>query len=172
MSPKILVAYATVYGSTEEVAQAIAEDLRQAGAEVELQAAAKVASLEGYQAVVLGAPLYMFRWHKAALRFLTHFHGALAGLPIAIFALGPFHNKPDELQGAQEQLDKALLKFPWLAPAAKEVFVGKFDPALLRFPYNLIGPLKQMPASDERDWGTIHAWVAGLGQLLHRTQPA
>ncbi|HEX6383591.1 MAG TPA: flavodoxin domain-containing protein [Anaerolineae bacterium] len=56
MSASILVAYATRYGSTQEVAQVVAAMLREGGLEVEIQPMRKVRSLEGYRAVVLGAP--------------------------------------------------------------------------------------------------------------------
>ena len=166
MNTSILVAYATSYGSTQEVAQSVAETLRGCGLEVDVQPAKKVKSLSGYQAVVLGAPLYMFHWHADARNFLGRQRATLASLPTAIFALGPFHNKAEELQSAREQLDKELAKFPWLKPAAIEVFVGKFDPAKLRFPYNLMPPLKKMPASDERDWAAIRAWAAIVADML------
>jgi menaquinone-dependent protoporphyrinogen oxidase len=165
MSPSsILVAYVTTYGSTQEVAQSVAETLRGFGLEVEVQLASKVKDLAGYRAVVLGAPLYMFRWHPDARHFLTRHRAVLASLPPAIFALGPFHNQEEELRSAREQLDKELAKFPWLKPLEIEVFVGKFDPNKLRFPYSLIGPLKKMPASDERDWSAIEAWANRIAE--------
>ncbi len=67
MSASILVAYATRYGSTEEVAEAVAATLRERGLAVDIQPLQQVPTLEGYRAVVLGAPLYMFHWHKDAL---------------------------------------------------------------------------------------------------------
>ncbi len=166
MTSSILVAYATSYGSTQEVAQSVAEMLRGRGLEIEVQPAKKVKALTGYRAVVLGAPLYMFRWHPDALHFLARHRAVLAWLPTAIFALGPFHNKEDELRSAREQLDKELAKFPWLKPAAIEVFAGRFDPDKLRFPYSLIGPLKKMPASDERDWEAIRTWAREIAEVL------
>jgi menaquinone-dependent protoporphyrinogen oxidase len=166
MSNTILVGFATKYGSTQEVAESIAETLRKEGVKVDLQPLRKVKSLDGYQGVVLGAPLYMFRWHSDAHHFLSQHRKALAAVPVAVFALGPFHNKPEELQSARTQLDKELGKHPWLAPVAIEMFVGKFDPNALRFPYSLIGPLKKMPASDERDWVAIRAWASSLTSLL------
>jgi menaquinone-dependent protoporphyrinogen oxidase len=162
MTGKVLVAFATSYGSTQEVAEAAAQVLRDAGLEVEVQAARKVRTLEGFQAVVLGAPLYMFRWHNDARRFLAQQRKALTGVPLAIFALGPFHNNEEELKSARGQLDKELAKFPWLAPAAVEVFPGKFDPHKLRFPFNLLPAMKNIPASDERDWEAIRSWVGSV----------
>src|SRR5215469_569468 len=71
MSASILVAYATRYGSTQEVAEAIAATLRERGLAVDIQPMRDVRSLDQYRAVVLGAPLYMFHWHKDAIHFLV-----------------------------------------------------------------------------------------------------
>ncbi len=166
MTSSLLLAYATSYGSTQEVAQSVAETLRNAGFSVDLQPAKQVRSVSGYAGVILGAPLYMFRWHANAKRFLSRHQKALVNLPVAIFALGPFHNKEDELSSAREQLDKELAKYAWLKPAAIQVFPGKFDPARLRFPYSLIPALKNMPPSDERDWPAIQDWALNVGSSL------
>jgi menaquinone-dependent protoporphyrinogen oxidase len=162
MSASILVAYATKAGSTQEVAGVVAAALREGGSTVDCQPAKDVRSLDGYSAVVLGAPLYMFRWHKDAKSFLSRHRQALMVRPVAVFAMGPLHNEAKDWQDVRAQLDKELLKFPWLAPVAAEVFGGKHDPAKLSFPYNLIPALKQMPATDIRDWTAIRAWALGL----------
>lgn len=162
MSASVLVSYATRYGSTQEVAEAIATTLREEGLTVTCQPARQTRAVEGYDAIVLGAPLYMFRWHKDAKKFLSHYQQAITTRPTAIFALGPFHEDAKEFQGAREQLDKELLKFTWFSPVAIEIFGGKFDPTALRFPYNLLPALKQIPATDIRDWTAIRAWADGL----------
>jgi menaquinone-dependent protoporphyrinogen oxidase len=166
MTQSILLAYATSSGSTLEVAQAIAETLRSSGLEIDLQLAKQVKTLSGYSAVVLGAPLYMFHWHADAKKFLARHRAVLAELPTAIFALGPFHNKEDELTSARESLNKDLANYAWLKPGSITVFPGKFDPASLRFPYNLIPALKNMPASDERDWEAIRAWAIEIAEVI------
>lgn len=117
--------------------------------------------------MVLGAPLYMFHWHKDALGFLSRHRTALAQKPVAIFALGPIHNEEKEFQDARAQLDKELVKFPWLMPVAIEIIGGKFEPAKFRFPHNLIPALKNMPASDIRDWTAIRTWASNLATKLH-----
>lgn len=166
MAASILVGYATRSGSTQEVAETVAGTLRDAGLAVACQPLSKVKTLEGYSAVVLGAPLYMFRWHKDAKHFLSRHRQALMARPVAVFALGPFHEDAKEFEDARGQLDKELLKFPWFSPVAIEIFGGKFDPEHLRFPMNLIPALKRMPASDVRDWTAIRAWASGLVPLL------
>ena len=166
MSSSILVGYATKYGSTQEVAEAVAAALREGGQAVDCQPAKNVRSLDGYGAVVLGAPLYMFHWHKDAKRFLSRHQQVLMVRPVAVFAMGPLKDEAKDWQDVRAQLDKELLKFPWLTPVAAEVFGGKHDPAKLTFPHNLIPALKQMPATDIRDWAAIRAWAVGLTAKL------
>jgi menaquinone-dependent protoporphyrinogen oxidase len=170
MSASVLVAYATRYGSTREVAEAVAATLRERGLAVNIQPARDALTLDGYGAVVLGAPLFMFRWHKDAHRFLSRHRDALKERPVAIFALGPFHDEEKELLDARAQLDKALAQYPWLTPVALEIFGGKFDPAKLGFPWTLLPALRKMPASDARDWTAIGAWVSDFvdSSLEHR----
>jgi menaquinone-dependent protoporphyrinogen oxidase len=161
MPDSVLVAYATTYGSTREVAEAVAATLRERGLEVALQPMRDVRTLAGYSAVVLGAPLYMFHWHKDARRFLARHRQALAGLPVAIFALGPVSaGDEQEWQSAREQLDKELAKFPWLQPIAVEILGGKLEPTTVRFPASLF--MRHIPASDLRDWTAIRAWASNL----------
>jgi menaquinone-dependent protoporphyrinogen oxidase len=166
MSSLVLVGYATRYGSTQEVAEAVAATLRECGLEVDIQPMRKVSTLAGYTAVVLGAPLFMFRWHKDALRFLSRHREALKERPVAVFALGPTHEPYDEKewQDSHAQLDKELAKFPWFKPAALVMFGGKYDPALLRFPLKMLAGKE--PASDLRDWAAIRAWAADLKPIL------
>ncbi|HMN28643.1 MAG TPA: flavodoxin domain-containing protein, partial [Caldilineaceae bacterium] len=152
-----------------EVAEAVAQTLREGGLVVELQPMRAVRTLTGYGAVVLGAPLYMFHWHKDARNFLAQHHESLIDRPVAVFALGPFHDEEKEWQEVRTQLDKELARFPWLAPVAITVFGGKFDPAQLRFPFNLLPALKRMPASDIRDWTAIRAWASGLAEQFQAT---
>ena len=176
MSASVLVAYATRYGSTREVAEAVAATLRERGLDVDIQPVREVRTLEGYRAVVLGAAFYYGAWHKDADRFLLRHRAALVKRPLAVFALGPILSPPDEneWQESRRQLEKQLAKSPWLAPIALEMFGGKYDPAKLRFTDRLVAslpasPLKQMPASDVRDWATIRAWASSLAAKL---QPA
>lgn len=166
MSTSLLVGYATRHGSTQEVAEVVAATLREGGLAVDLRLLREVRSLEGYSAVVIGAPLFMFRWHKDAKRFLSRHREALLERPLAIFALGPVHDPHDEeeWQNSWSQLDEELAKFPWLKPAAIEMFGGKYDPQKLRFPINVLAG--DAPATDIRDWDAIRAWAADLEPIL------
>jgi menaquinone-dependent protoporphyrinogen oxidase len=172
MPASILVAYATRYGSTQEVAEAIGSVLRGLELEVDVQPIGNVATPAGYAAVVLGAPLYMAHWHKDALRFLTRHEETLMQKPVAVFALGPVSEEEKEWRDAREQLNQELAKFPKFAPMSVRVFGGKYDLAKLRFPWNLIPAMKKLPASDVRDWEAITAWAIELAAKLESADNA
>lgn len=172
MADSVLVAYATRSGSTREVAEAVAATLRERGLAVDVQPLKVVSTLEGYRAVVVGAPLIMGSWHKDARRFLSRHRETLKECPAAVFALGPVHDDEKEWQGALRQLDKALAKFPWLTPVANEVFGGKFDLALLGFPWSFLPALKKIPSSDIRDWTAIRAWANSLAEKFQHGSPS
>lgn len=166
MSSAVLVGYGSRYGSTQEVAEAVAETLREEGLAADVRPLREVRSLDAYDAVVLGAPLFMFRWHKDALAFLARHQRVLLERPVAVFALGPTHDpyEEKEWQDSRSQLDKELSKFPWFRPVVLEMFGGKYDPAYLRFPLNLMAG--KAPASDLRDWAAIRAWARTLPHSL------
>jgi menaquinone-dependent protoporphyrinogen oxidase len=173
MSASILVTYATRYGSTQEVAEAVAVILRDGDLEVDVQPIRNVQTLDMYDMVVLGAPLYIGRWHKDAHRFLSQYRKALTQQHVAIFALGPLHNDDEQWRVVRSQLDKELAKYPWLSPVAVEIFGGKYEPAQLRFPDNLIAnssvsPLYNIPATDLRNWAVIRTWA---GELAPKLEP-
>jgi menaquinone-dependent protoporphyrinogen oxidase len=162
MNSKVLVAYASKYGSTREVAEVIAQTLAGCGLEVDLRPLREVRTVDEYSAVVMGAPLYMFRWHKDAHRFLARHRDALARLPAAVFALGPWNDKPEEWQEVRSELDKELAKHPGFSPIAIKVVGGRFDPARLTLPWSLVPALRNMPPSDIRDWDAIRSWAREL----------
>jgi menaquinone-dependent protoporphyrinogen oxidase len=158
----ILIAYASRYGSTQEVAESIATTLRGAGFEVDIQATQDVKQLEAYDAVLLGAALYNGKWHPGAHQFLADHQPALGRRPVAIFTLGPLSSSDAAKQNSRRQLDRALAKHAWLKPVAVEVFAGKFDPKKPG-----IGFFERlMPASDHRDWDAIRAWANTLSAQL------
>ena len=59
MCNQILVAYATKYGATAEIAEKIGQVLRQAGLRTDVLPANRVGNLTSYKAVVLGSAVYI-----------------------------------------------------------------------------------------------------------------
>jgi menaquinone-dependent protoporphyrinogen oxidase len=166
MTKPLLVAYATKHESTHEVAEAIAGRLQVLGHRGEVRAARDVETLSGYDGVVLGGALYAGHWHRDARRFLKRHRDELAGLPLAVFAMGPLSLEAEDVASSRKQLDRALAKEPSLEPIAVAIFGGAVDPAKMRFPFT------HMDASDARDWDAIRYWTDDLAAALATPAPA
>ena len=168
----ILVTYSTKYGSTKEVAEAVAAAMQEAGALVETRPMRDVPSLDAYDGLVLGTALYMGSMHADARRFLSTHRAALAARPAALFILGPVQKIEKDWDGARQQLKKQLAKYPWFTPVSAEILGGAFDPKKLGFPLTLIPALRKMPPNDCRDWQAIGAWAREQIALLQPARPA
>jgi menaquinone-dependent protoporphyrinogen oxidase len=160
MPADVLIVYASKRGSTEQVARKIGEALRGQGLSTKIGTTDEFRDLEGFRAVVLGGSLYFGRWHRDARGFLRRHHTALSSLPLAVFALGPGKNTPDDFEASRKQLDAALEKATGIEPRAVAVFGGAVDPEKLHFPLN------RMPKTDIRDWEQIHSWALALPAAL------
>ena len=164
-APNVLVAYASKRGSTREVAEAVAATLRDHGLQVDIRPAAEVADVTEYDAVVLGAAIYMGRLHRDARKLLKRQRDALSTRPFAVFAMGPRTLSEEDVAETRGQLEKGLDRAS-VVPDMTAIFGGVFDPARLSFPLN------RMEASDARDWPAIHAWAAQVAAEIGRKAAA
>jgi menaquinone-dependent protoporphyrinogen oxidase len=169
---KVLVAYASKRGSTEEIAAAVAETLRDSGLEVECAESGDVDDLAPYDAVVLGSAVYVKRWRGEAKRFLRKHGKALAEMPVWVFSSGPVGD-PDEPQ------DASWLEPPRIVKSVEKLGVREHVVFGGRVPTDPRGPIeKAMVAGtppefrDRRDWGEIRAWATGIASQLHAGAPA
>src|SRR4030042_3138141 len=83
---RILVTYATMAGSTAEVAQTVGEEIAKSGYKVDIIPLNEIKSFEAYDGVVVGAPMIM-GWHRAALGFLKKHRDAFQHIPLAVFVM-------------------------------------------------------------------------------------
>ncbi len=149
---QMLVVHASRHGSTTEVAARIAEHLRQAGHQVDLQDAGRVTTpANGYQLIIVGGAIYSGHWHTGAHRFLKRHRRDFAGVPVAVFGMGPRTDETESWIRSRAQLDRALAKRDWLRPVAVTVF-GGVDPK----------PRRDQPRRDLRDWAAIDSWTDEL----------
>ncbi|MEC3918671.1 flavodoxin domain-containing protein [Nocardia sp. CDC160] len=169
MRGTILVAYASRYGSTREVAERIADTLRECGYEVDCRDMREVRSIDDYRTVVLGAPFYYGRWPRTARHFLSRFGPGLAHRDVAVFATG--HIAADKSADTRTQLDILLERNDWLRPFSSEIFGGRWDPAVLRGPQRMMlwfpaSPLRALPPADLRDWPAIEKWARSVAESV------
>jgi menaquinone-dependent protoporphyrinogen oxidase len=153
---RVLIAYASKYGSVEEVARYVAAVLRDRGAGCAVMPAAEVDEAASYDLVVLGTGLYMGRMHRDARRFLTRHHKTLEDVPFAVFAMGPLSSEPAEKEKVQPHVQRTLARYAELEPSPVAIFGGVIDPEKLSFPFS------HMPAGDHRDWNEIRDFALAL----------
>ena len=84
----VLVAYASKHGATEEIAEVIADQLRQDGHPVDCMPVGEVDSLDPYEAIVVGSAVYMKRWRPEAKHFLKRSGAVLVSRPFWVFSSG------------------------------------------------------------------------------------
>lgn len=167
MSTKVLVAYATKYGATGEIAEKIGEVLAGLGLDVDVLPVRQVQSLEAYQAVVLGSAVYVGAWRKEAKKFLLENKEALARRKVWFFSSGPTEaGDPRDLldgwafpQGLQETADQ-------IKPVDVAVFGGAMFPEKLnRLERWMIQKVKAS-SGDFRDWEQIANWAQQIAAAL------
>ena len=165
MAEKMLIAYASRRGSTAEIAEAIGRELEAAGNTVEVAEMKGISSLEGYRAVVIGAPVYMANIEKDVARFVARYSDGLSKIPVAAFAVGiaPVDRRVGSVESVMERLGAALDP---VRPVAVTMFAGRLDLARMSFVERTMTGLMKVLTGDFRDWNAIRAWARGLDAVL------
>ncbi|MCX6363255.1 MAG: hypothetical protein NTW58_03630 [Actinobacteria bacterium] len=192
---RILLVCATRHGSTVEVAEAVAEELRACGDEVDQRPAAEAPGPAGYDAVVVGGPMIM-GWHRQATKYIKQHRRDLEGLPTALFITAASLTETGEtdVQGVP------IFKDPWLAKAPRDAarlsrkeryampqhylgdvlkkaaplrprrvafFAGSLDLTTMNILEKLFVLLVVgATPGDGRNWKAIREWGAGLDEVL------
>lgn len=169
---RVLVAYETAHGSTVEIAEAIAEVLRERGAEVDVARCREVQDVAGYDAFVVGAAVWASNWLRSAQAFVRRFAETLAQRPTAYFHVsGAGGDDPEKIAAIMEPRLRGYA--PQVAPVAIGTFGGVVDYAKYNLPIRLImkavvgregGPTSGR--HDLRDWDAVRAWAGEVYELF------
>jgi menaquinone-dependent protoporphyrinogen oxidase len=192
---KILVAYTTNAGTTEEVAVVIGKELGKDGVQVDVRRIEEIADLESYTAVVIGGPMIM-GWHKAATKFVKKHQQALSRVPVAYFLTAMSLTQTGEtsigaiplcidpmIAKAPKNANRLSLKERYAtvtnylrpvlrsAPQAKPVSIALFTGKLEFYRLKLLQMLFvllviQAQPGDRRNWPAIREWADGLRTQL------
>ncbi len=167
MNQKVLVAYATKYGATEEIAERIGLALGKAGVAAEVLAVDKVADVTAYTAVVVGSAVYIGGWRKEAAKFLEENEEALATRPVWLFSSGPTgEGDPVEQMDGWTFPDKLKPVAARIQPREIVVFHGDVDVEKLNFMERFMIKNVKAPTGDFRDWAAIDDWAEEIAGAL------
>jgi menaquinone-dependent protoporphyrinogen oxidase len=188
---KVLVTYASLAGSTADVARAVGDELTAQGVLVDVLPLTQVTSLEPYGAVVVGGPMIM-GWHRATTRFLQTHRAEWQRIPVAVFVTAMTLTKTAEarigtvplyvdenLAKAPAKADRLTWRESYALPAnyvkpvigsvkpARPVSIGVFGGRLeyARLPWWAAAfalLVVKAPAGDRRNWPAIRTWASGL----------
>lgn len=188
---RILVTYATMAGSTAEVAQVVGEELTGCGLQVDVLPLNDARDLGSYDGVVVGGPMIM-GWHRDALTFIKKHRTAFREVPLAIFVLAMSLTDTGDngSQGVPVTVDQKLPKPPAKAgslnfreryarlanylrpirqaarpaePVSVGVFGGRLEYGRLKWWAVMFAMLViQAQAGDRRNWPVIREWAASL----------
>ncbi|MET3806603.1 menaquinone-dependent protoporphyrinogen oxidase [Nakamurella sp. UYEF19] len=160
---KILVAYASKSGSTREVAETIAEELRLSEFDVTVHDAEELQDLSGYDAAVIGSALYSFRWRPAAINLLKGQVKSGGKMPLWLFQTGPLEKVADGSGVGTPGKVHRLASAAGAAPPT--TFGGRIEPGTAQgFMARKMatGP----KAGDYRDFPQIRRWADGIAAQL------
>jgi menaquinone-dependent protoporphyrinogen oxidase len=164
MTARVLVAYATQKGSTAEIAQAIGKELQSMGHTVSIQEMRTVKSLDGYEVVIIGAPVYVGKIIEMG-RFVGRHREGLATRIVAAFAVGMAPVSKDQKQ-IDAELNTLRAMLEQLQPVAVTLFAGRVDLARLSFIQRTMINMVKSPVGDFRDWHAIAAWARELAEKM------
>jgi menaquinone-dependent protoporphyrinogen oxidase len=163
---RVLVAYASHYGATQEIAECIAETLRRDDIETTL---ANVEHLDrvdrSFDAFVIGSAIHAGHWLKPATAFVKHNAAALSERPVWLFSSGPIGDGADKIQPDPKEVGQFG---DMIGHRGHEVFAGAFDRAVAdarggRFDRAIN---RFIPEGDYRDWVAIESWAKSIADAL------
>jgi menaquinone-dependent protoporphyrinogen oxidase len=165
MKKRVLVCYASRYGSTGEIAEVIAEELEKMGVTTDVTRVEDLQNIESFNAVVLGSPLYMGKMMPEAREFVHKFRGPLNRLQLYVFVAGyTFRERLAEyLKSGEDAIDAIRL---YVNPAETGYFAGRVDPDLVSSPDRAILIMGGVHPGDFRDWDRIKKWAREIGEKI------
>jgi menaquinone-dependent protoporphyrinogen oxidase len=171
MDMRVLVAYATRFGATAEIAEKIGQTLNQVGLQTDVLPVKDVRDLTPYQAIVLGSAVYSFKWRKEAVRFLRTNEKQLADRKVWLFSSGPTaEGDPLELTKGWRFPEAQQSIADRIQPRDIAVFGGVLDIEKLSSIEKWMMSKFDAPEGDFRDWDAITAWAEAIAKTLKEAE--
>lgn len=159
---KVLVTVASKHGSTLEIGQVIADELRSHGLDVDERAPKEVYALDDYDAIVIGSAVYMAQWLDAAREFVQRFGHHLEELPLWAFSVG----MAGVGAGGVDDPSRVGPVLLTLKPRGYVTFAGKLDPQSLSWRERTVAKLGGAVEGDFREEITEREWASQIAAEL------
>jgi len=161
MGKRVLVTYASKYGATGGVADAIGKELCGKGMAADVVLVKNAGNISSYQGVVIGSAIYMGKWLSEALDFVKKNQDILRQLPVAYFLVCMTLARPSEKNMTEvlSYMDPVLKSVPEIKPVGIGTFAGALDYNNLSWLNKKILKSKGSPEGDFRDWNAIRTWA-------------
>ncbi|MBN2257700.1 MAG: flavodoxin domain-containing protein [Anaerolineaceae bacterium] len=167
MGNKVLVAFASKYGNTAEIAERIGLVLREAGLQTDVLPASRVKKSTDYKAIVLGSAVYIGMWRKEAASFLKTNEMDLIQKPVWLFSSGPTGEGDLEMLLQGWKFPSSLQPFAdRIQPRSIAVFSGAVDMQKLNGLEKWMMSRVQADEGDFRDWEIIVSWAKGIADEI------
>jgi menaquinone-dependent protoporphyrinogen oxidase len=158
---KVLVTYASKYGSTGGVADAIGKELCRKDGAADVVLIKNAGNVGSYQGVVIGSAIYRGKWMSEAADFVEKNRDILRLVPVAYFLVCMTLSQPTEKNRVEvlSYMDLILKAVPEIRPVGIGAFAGALDYNNLSWFTKKIMKSKGSPEGDFRDWNAIRAWA-------------
>jgi menaquinone-dependent protoporphyrinogen oxidase len=182
---KILIAYGSRWGSTEEIANRLAGFLGRKGVKVDLLDVKKKRgwpSLEGYDGVMVGSGVKVMRWMGEPLAFLRRKSSELEGKKLALFVscmtmlIEPENARRDLLEkvaetaGVEVEMMEAFGPVIDAGPGSRMGFLDKkvAQSVMLGLSNEHGMELDMKGRNDLRDWDSVRSFAHRFAESLKK----
>ncbi len=170
---RVLVGYASRFGSTRDIAARIADTVRTGDNEVDLRSVDEIDDVEQYDAVVFGSGVYDGSWTADAAALMRRHADVLARKRLWLFSVGSFGDSHPVVGSLVRKEPREIGELEaTLYPRDYRVFAGVIDldrwPAWGRLVFKALGG----HAGDNRRWPEIDAWAGKIAHALPTPAPS
>lgn len=158
---KVLVTAGSKYGSTREIARAIAQELVERGFEVDHIDAFEVRSVAPYDAVIIGSAVYGGLWRRDAEELVAEHAEVLAHRDVWTFSVGI-----ETVVFPGQGNDEAGKLGERIGARGHVRFTGALNPDKLNDGERAILADLNPPLGDFRDMAHVREWAAAVAEEL------
>ena len=171
---RVLVAYASAYGSTKGIAEQIGDRLASTGTDVDVRRVDDVEGIDGYDAVVLGSAVHGGAWLPDAAAFAQASAAALTDRPVWLFSVSSVGDTSAFFgprvarfmrRARHETKETAALRQAF-CPRGHHNFAGAIARSHWGRLANVFFRVFRGSYGDHRDWHDVEAWADTIAAHL------